>query len=32
MSSGLHVTYPLILLAYNETLIFSTDFRKTLRC
>jgi hypothetical protein len=28
MSKRLHVKYPLFLSDFNETLIFSTDFRK----
>jgi hypothetical protein len=31
MYTGLHVEYPLFLLDFNETLIFSTYFRKMLR-
>jgi hypothetical protein len=30
MYTGLHVKYPLLLTDFNETLIFSTDFRKML--
>jgi len=31
MRIGLHVKYPLLLLYFNETLIFSTDFRNILK-
>jgi len=32
MSSGLHVQYPLFLSDFIETRIFSTNFRKILKC
>jgi hypothetical protein len=32
MYIGLHVKYPLFLSDCNETLTFSTDFRKILKC
>jgi hypothetical protein len=31
MCTSLHVKYPLFLLDYNDTRIFSTDFRKILK-
>ena len=31
MCTGLHVHYPLFLSDFNETLTFSTDFRKVLK-
>jgi len=30
MHTGLHATYPLFFVYFNETLIFLKDFRKTL--